>query len=183
MATSRWEKYLVRVPAHFIFDKDNRAVDNGDIQEIPKPGIEYDKGIFSDKETGPEIPISPFLIPGSYTFIEYGFIREDYEMGTKGQFVIPHKHKGYDEIFLFLGTNSENIRDLGGEIEFWLGEDETLEKLVITAPGCLFVPKGVAHFPMFFRNVKRPIIMPVIMPKIDKRDFEPVSLKGRPTYE
>jgi hypothetical protein len=149
---------------------------------VPKDGIEYEKGRFPDKETGPEIPISPYLVPGCYTFIEYGFIRGDMEMGTKGQFVKPHKHKGYDEIFLFIGTNSEDIRDLGGEIEFWIGEDENLEKIIITEPGAIFVPKGTAHFPMFFKNVKRPIIMPVIMPKMAKRDFVPVSLKGRPSF-
>ncbi|MEM2321033.1 MAG: hypothetical protein QXS79_04030 [Candidatus Bathyarchaeia archaeon] len=63
-----------------------------------------------------------------------------------------------DEIFLFFGTDPENPTDLGGEVEFWLGLGEEAEKYIITKPSCIYVPAGLVHAPIVFRNVRRPFI-------------------------
>jgi hypothetical protein len=38
----------------------------------------------------------------------------------------------YEEIFLFLGTDTEDTGKLGAEVEFWLGEGNDMEKVVVT---------------------------------------------------
>ena len=63
-----------------------------------------------------------------------------------------HVHD-HDEILGFFGTDTENVYDLGGEIEFWL-EDE---KYLLTKSCLIFVPKGMKHCPIVFRRIDRPI--------------------------
>ncbi len=70
----------------------------------------------------------------------------------------PHSHR-FDELFMFLGSDRDNMLDLGGEVELWLGEGETAEKYVLRATSSVFVPRGVVHLPLIFRNVKRPFLM------------------------
>jgi len=70
----------------------------------------------------------------------------------------PHSHE-FDEIFIFLGTDRENPNNLGGEVEFWLGEGEDTEKYLLTTSTCIFVPKGLVHLPMIFKNVERPFLL------------------------
>jgi hypothetical protein len=63
-----------------------------------------------------------------------------------------HSHD-FDEIVTVFGTDPEDPRDLCGEVEFWL-EDE---KYTLTKSCIIYVPKGLRHCPIIFRNVKRPI--------------------------
>ncbi|HUT67701.1 MAG TPA: hypothetical protein VMW86_04025 [Dehalococcoidales bacterium] len=67
---------------------------------------------------------------------------------------LTHTHD-FDEIIGFGGTNRDYPRDLGGEIEFWLGD----EKHIITRTCLIFIPKGVKHCPIIFRRVDTPIFM------------------------
>ena len=70
----------------------------------------------------------------------------------------PHSHE-FDEVFVFLGGNSEDPDDLGGEVDFWLGEGEDTEKYTFTTSTSIFVPRGLVHLPMIFKNVKRPFLL------------------------
>ena len=63
-----------------------------------------------------------------------------------------HKH-AEDEIIGFFGSNPQEPYDLGGEIEFWL-EDE---QHIITRSSLIFVPGGLTHCPLILRRVDRPI--------------------------
>lgn len=58
-----------------------------------------------------------------------------------------------DEIIGFFGGNPSDPHDLGGEIEFWL-EDE---QHILTKSCLIFVPKGMKHCPLIIRRVDRPI--------------------------
>jgi hypothetical protein len=69
----------------------------------------------------------------------------------------PHSHDK-DEVWLLLGTNPDDNKDLGGEIEFWMGEGDEAEKYLITQPSAVLVPAGVVHCPVVYRNIRRPII-------------------------
>jgi hypothetical protein len=69
----------------------------------------------------------------------------------------PHKHD-YDETFLFLGTNPDDLNDLGADVEFWLGEGEHTEIIALNTTAFVFIPKGLLHMPMYFRNVRRPLM-------------------------
>lgn len=70
----------------------------------------------------------------------------------------PHSHE-FDELFVFLGSNPKDPDDLGGEVEFWLGEGDDTEKFTFTTSTSIFVPKGLVHLPMIFRNVVRPFVL------------------------
>jgi len=63
-----------------------------------------------------------------------------------------HTHDA-DEIIGFFGNNPEAPYDLGGEIEFWL-EDE---QHILTRSCMIFVPTGMRHCPLKIRRVDRPI--------------------------
>ena len=70
----------------------------------------------------------------------------------------PHSHE-FDEIFIFLGINREIPNDLGGEVEFLLGEGEDTEKYLLNTSTCIFVPRGLVYLPMIFKKVKQPFLL------------------------
>lgn len=80
---------------------------------------------------------------------------------------LPHKHLA-EEIFCFLPTDPHNVDDLGGEVEYWLGEGEEAEKFIITKPTVVFVPKNTVHCPIVFRKVYRPFIVMIIFNSPDQ---------------
>jgi hypothetical protein len=65
---------------------------------------------------------------------------------------IAHSHD-FDEVLGFVGTIREDPRELGGEIEFWLDD----EQYVFTKSCLIFVPRGLKHLPLIFRRVDHPI--------------------------
>ena len=69
-----------------------------------------------------------------------------------GATVQPHKHD-YDEVLAFFGTNQDDPRELGAEVELWLGD----EKHILTKSCMVFVPAGLQHCPLRFNRVDRPV--------------------------
>jgi mannose-6-phosphate isomerase-like protein (cupin superfamily) len=105
---------------------------------------------------------------------EYALIEKDCAFGVT-QEKAPHKHN-CDEFFVFIGTNPQDKTKLGGEVEFWIGEDELTEKITFNTSSIIFVPKNVLHLPVFFKNVKRPFVELVFVP------YEGYSLKTTVMY-
>lgn len=168
MATSRYEKYVVRKPAVVV------RVGDDYIDKVP----ETDKiPLKSSVDTGPRVIFSNELVKDATTKVEYGYITGDTIVGD-GQDFVAHKHD-YEEIFLFLGTDPVDTAYLGAEVEFWFGEGESREKVVFTTSSSVYVPPGVAHFPQVWKNVKRPVMVMVIMPSTGERHLEAVSQEGR----
>jgi len=66
----------------------------------------------------------------------------------------PHRHD-FDEIIGFAGCDRRHPRELGGEIEFWLGG----EAHVLTRSCLIFIPRRLEHCPIYFRRVDTPIFM------------------------
>jgi hypothetical protein len=64
-----------------------------------------------------------------------------------------HVHQ-VDEIIGFFGTDFENWKDLGGEVEFWLNG----QKHLLTRSCLVYVPAGMPHCPMIVRRVDKPVI-------------------------
>jgi hypothetical protein len=64
----------------------------------------------------------------------------------------PHTHD-YDEIIGFFSSDATKPWELGGEIEFWVGD----ERFDLTTSTMIFAPKGVPHCPMIIKKVDRPI--------------------------
>lgn len=114
------------------------------------------------------------LIANAKTKIEYLYITGDTKIGT-GEDFPPHKHE-YEEIFLFLGTDPQDTGNLGAEVEFWLGQGDDREKVVINTSSAVYVAPGVVHFPQIWKNVKRPVMLMVIMPTTGESKMEPVTI-------
>ncbi len=116
----------------------------------------------------PELGITDlfhFLTPSgpikeSNTMLEFAWIVKGSAFGVTED-KPPHAHE-CDEIFLFMGSNPEEPDKLGAEIEFWMGEGDETEIIKMNTSGLVFVPKGLVHLPLFFRNVKKPLIWIVI---------------------
>jgi len=168
MTESKFEKYIVRKPAVVVRVGDDYIDQVPETDAIPA---------LNQVNTGPRVIFSNDLIVNAKTKIEYGYITGDTAVGN-GEDFVPHKHN-YEEIFLFLGTDPQDTAKLGAEVEFWLGEGDTLEKVVFTTSSAVFVAPGVAHFPQIWKNVKRPVMTMVIMPTTGERVLEPVPMKGR----
>jgi uncharacterized RmlC-like cupin family protein len=164
MKESKYEKYVVRKPA---------IVKSDYSDEVPET---YDIPLRSSVDTGPLVIFSKNFVEESNSIVEYGIISGDLTIGA-GEAPAPHKHD-YEEIFLFLGTDPKNVRDLGAEVEFWVGEGEDQEKIVFNTSSSIYIPPGVSHFPQIWRNVKRPAMTVVIMPSSGKRVLKHVSPKG-----
>jgi len=64
-----------------------------------------------------------------------------------------HSHP-HAEYLIFLGTDPEDLFDLGGEVEFWVGG----EKHIITKSCAVFIPGEVEHCPLYFHRVDRPFM-------------------------
>jgi len=163
--TGKYEKYVVRKPAIVSAADNNDWIPEGDV--IPN---------VSDVDTGPRVIFSHSFVPDSDTMVEYGIISGDTVIGDReGKNVTePHRHN-YEEIFLFLGTDKANTGDLGCEVEFWVGEGDDLEKIILTTSSSIYIPPNVVHFPQIWRNVRRPVMTVVIMPKAQERALERVS--------
>jgi mannose-6-phosphate isomerase-like protein (cupin superfamily) len=72
---------------------------------------------------------------------------------AKGYSEDEHYHN-FDEVIGFIGSKGENNpRDLGGEMEVWLGG----EKYLITRSCLIFVPKGLKHCPIRFNRIDSPV--------------------------
>jgi hypothetical protein len=168
MAESKFEKYIVRKPAVVV------RVGDEYIDKIPETDI---IPALNEVNTGPRVIFSNELIANAKTKVEYGYITGDTAVGN-GEDFVPHKHD-YEEIFLFLGTDPNDTASLGAEVEFWLGEGDSLEKAVFTTSSAIYVAPGVAHFPQIWKNVTRPVMTMVIMPTTGERNLQPVSMDRR----
>ena len=170
MEESRYDKYVVRKPGRLV--KGRVAVPDN----INTVGL---------KDTGPIVWIEETLMKNSKAGLEAGIISGDVAVGTgRNPRFTPHKHN-YDEIFSFFGTNPDDPLELGAEVEFWMGEGKTLDKVVITSSASIYVPAMLAHFPMIWKNVKKPcIFVAVICASGKERDANPyidADMEGRPT--
>jgi len=64
-----------------------------------------------------------------------------------------HVHD-FDEVIGFIGSDPQNPRDLGGEVELWL-EDE---RYLLNESCLVFIPRGLRHCPLRVTKVDRPIL-------------------------
>ena len=67
-----------------------------------------------------------------------------------------HTHD-FDEVLCFIGTDPEHPHDLGGEIEFHIGD----EKHTFDTTTTIYIPKGLSHCPFIHKRVDRPFLLVV----------------------
>jgi hypothetical protein len=137
---------------------------------------EFDKNIIYDSPPNPFHPTGSFpgtemfvmnelVVPGAFRVMCAWFAGPWEEKNT----MKPHMHN-HDEIVMFIGSDSENPRDLGGVIEFWFKDD----KYLLDKSCCIFIPKWTQHAPMMPRKVndpKKPILFVGTVPTTMENDL------------
>jgi hypothetical protein len=75
-------------------------------------------------------------------------ITEPFEM-------VSHTHShDFDQFLSFFGGDMRNMLELGGEVEFTIGEEGgELETFVFTEPFMVHIPAGVRHCPLRYTRV------------------------------
>ncbi len=87
-------------------------------------------------------------------YLEFGWIWDIVEPG------IPEmRHEKYDEIVLHIGGDPDDPEDLGADMEFGLGGD----LLSFNRSYGIFIPKGLRHGPLKWKEVRKPHIEMAIM--------------------
>jgi hypothetical protein len=167
MAKSKYEKYVTRKAESVLRPGPDGVVKFG----IPKT---YKITKKNKTTTGPRLIFSNDVVKEATSKIEYGWIMGDMTLLNSSKDFGAHKHD-YPEIFIFFGNDPYDTSYLGGEGEFWLGEGNDLERIKFDTSCSVYVPAGVGHFPLFFRNVKTPIMMGVVVPKVGDMKLTPVS--------
>jgi hypothetical protein len=79
-----------------------------------------------------------------------------------------HVHP-YDEVLIFVGHNTDDLSNLGAEIELSLGEEQ--EKHIITNSTVVTIPKNMVHCPVVTKKVEQPF------------SFFLISLDPKPQYK
>lgn len=63
----------------------------------------------------------------------------------------------FDQFLFFCGGDIANMTELGGKVEFYLGDEQgNLEKLLITRPTVIYVKAGMHHCPLNFIEIDDP---------------------------
>jgi hypothetical protein len=96
------------------------------------------------------VHVGPDTVPDTRFYSEAKWIMPGSEKEIKE--TESHTHE-FGELIGCFGFNYDDIQDLGAEVEFTVDN----ETYTITKSFASFVPAGVQHGPLIFRNVKRPI--------------------------
>jgi hypothetical protein len=128
--------------------------------------VDYEQYVIRSpmREAGPEHvegrqnPTMTYLsrnqIPSVDAYLEFGWIWD------VPQPTIPKmRHDDFDEIVLHIGSDPGHPEDLGGVLEFGIGED----LLEFDTTHCAFIPRGLDHGPLPWKQVRRPLIEMAIM--------------------
>lgn len=112
----------------------------------------YDNLVFIEPivegEFAPKIGIKD--LEGTNVRLAYNYISEPFLIIDK-----PHKHDD-DQYLCFIGGDATNIRDFQAEVELCLGDEP--EKYIINKTTIVYVPAGLAHCPLNFVRVDKPVI-------------------------
>jgi hypothetical protein len=86
------------------------------------------------------------VVPGSF------YVEAVWVQGSVPKVHPVHRHD-HDEIVGFVGSNMEDLTDLGAEIDFIIDGKKT----TITKTCFIFLPAGVEHGGLHFRKIDRPV--------------------------
>jgi len=103
-------------------------------------------------------------VPGAFHFMSHIVIKPTVPEMAKGK---PHCHD-FDEYMIFASIDPQDIRNLGGKVEFWMEG----EKHIITQSTAVFIPKFTMHLPMNVRKVNKPFILISTAPTLKYNHFK-----------
>lgn len=88
------------------------------------------------------------LVDGCNKYIDISWI---YGIPDPNPHVLERTHD-YDKIVFFVGGDPENLEDLGGEIEYYLGG----QPIRFNTTTALYIKKGVKHAPVTWKSFSKP---------------------------
>lgn len=115
--------------------------------------------------------------------IQYGTYWSAGKMGKEPY--VPEVHD-FDQVMLWLGADTNDLGELGAEVELCLGEE--MQKHMITTSTAVFVPKGLPHLPATINRMDKRFIFVVVSmaPEVkttlvpsDKVPSEPVGWQSK----
>jgi hypothetical protein len=140
---------------------DRRAVENGTCVPEKTRNFDFEQYVIRSpmREAGPtcvegrQNPTMTYLsrrqINSVNHYIEFGWI-----WGVPDPQLPRMRHDGFDEIVLHLGSDPDDPEDLGGSLQFGVGED----LLEFDTTHCIYAPRGMDHGPAIWKEVRRPLI-------------------------
>lgn len=129
---SKYGHYIVRQP----------------LREVLNTEGEQATGVKQEGWSGSHTYMSVPLVGDSPVHMFYTWI---YEIPTPNPYVEKHEHP-YDEVLFFMGTNADDVTDLGASCTVEL-EDEVH---TIDTVAAIYIPAGMRHCPITYTRVDRP---------------------------
>lgn len=136
MSDSRWGRYIISEPK-FVTD-----LAFHDFSKVS--GFTFPDEVYLDKD----------LLAEADTWLDLAWV---WDKTVPEELPGAHSHP-FPEIVLLVGSDAKNLRDLGGEVEWGMGEGEESETFTLTATTAIYVPAGLLHGPLIFGRVDRPIL-------------------------
>ncbi len=93
-------------------------------------------------------------VPGLTNYLEIGWV-----WGVPDRAIPRMRHDNFDELVLHIGSDPDSPEDLGATMRFDLGDDLT----EFDTTHCVFLPKGMNHGPLAWKEVRRPMIELAVM--------------------
>jgi len=107
--------------------------------------------VFTEKEASRVLALDGKVREGAFYMETAWFWPAKWPKGEEGT-IKEHSHP-FPETIAFIGTNPDDIHDLGGEIELWIdGKQNIIDRSFLA-----FLPAGTKHGPLRIRKVSRPI--------------------------
>ena len=140
MAAGKYDKYVIDDPklVHDLAHHDFSSVS----------GFSYPDPVYLDDE----------LCPEAGHWLDIVWI---WEKTVPSELPGLHEHP-FAEIVLLVGSNPHDLRDLGGEVSWGMGEGAEAERFTLTHTTAIYVPAGLPHGPLVYERVDRPILNIVV---------------------
>jgi hypothetical protein len=122
---------------------------------LPRYEISNGEGVLGRQEPTMTL-VSDDQVSGSNMYLEVGWI---YEMPNPNPHIKEHIHAKYDEIVLHIGGDPDNPEDLGADIQFTIDN----KPLLINKTSAVFIPAGVKHGPVVWKEVRKPHLQMAIV--------------------
>ena len=129
-------------------------------------GTDYERYVIRSplREAGPnqvdgrQNPTMTYLsrtqIPGVDAYNEFGWIWD-----VPAPSIPKMRHDDFDEIVVHIGSDPDHPEDLGGMLQFGVGDDQ----VELDTTHCAYLPRGVDHGPLVWTEVRRPLIEMAVM--------------------
>jgi hypothetical protein len=132
MAETKYGKYIVTNPKALDMTRSDQLA-----HHVKRERKNSDSNVYLNKDLLPESPVF------------CGIVRV-FDVPIPQPFLVSHKHD-VDEVILFVAMSPDG--ELGTDVEIEMGDEE--EKHTFHRTTAIYVPKGLTHCPIYYRNWKK----------------------------